>query len=141
MAVDFLNSAYGNFSSNKFELPQSQYLSSFQQGMQDTSSLLNSGQDILNPVMNTQGNSPFSGFFTNDKGGMGWGAPAIGAATGIAQTFLGFKQLSEGKKQNRIAQSQWQQQFDIQKTEYDRRVSQRAERIANNNAVKQRTGG
>ena len=80
----------------------------------------------------------FDNFFMNDKGGQGWGLPAIGAATGVAQTFLGFNQLSEGKKQNRIANNQWQAQFDIQKQEYDRRVAERDARIASSNAKKQK---
>lgn len=83
----------------------------------------------------------FSNFFSNDKGGQGWGTAAIGAASGVAQTFLGFQQLSEGKKQNRIAQNQWQQQFDIQKNEYDRRTSERSARVAANSARKTSIGG
>jgi hypothetical protein len=80
----------------------------------------------------------FDNFFMNEKGGQGWGLPAIGAATGVAQTFLGFNQLSEGRKQNRIANNQWQAQFDIQKQEYDRRVSERDARVASSNAKKQK---
>ena len=76
----------------------------------------------------------FDGFFSNGKGGQGWGVPALGAAQGVAQSFLGFQQLSEGKKQNRIAQNQWQQQFDIQKGEYDRRTAERNARVAASNA-------
>lgn len=85
--------------------------------------------------------NPFGDFFTNGDGGMGWGSAAIGAGTGLAQTFLGFQQLSEGKKQNAIAQNQWQQQFDIQKEEYDRRVSERAQRVADNQTAKTAIGG
>jgi len=76
----------------------------------------------------------FSGALSNDQGGQGWLAPTLGAASGVAQTFLGFKQLSEGKKQNRISNNQWQAQFDIQKSEYDRRTAERAARVAASNA-------
>ncbi len=77
-------------------------------------------------------------FFMNEKGGQGWGLPAIGAATGIVQSLLGFKELSEGKRQNRIANNQWQAQFDIQKQEYDRRNAERDARIASSKAKKQK---
>jgi len=85
-----------------------------------------------------QSEGMFGGMFSNKQGGQGWGLPALGAATGVAQTFLGFKQLSEGKRQNRIANNQWQAQFDIQKQEYDRRVSERNARVAASNANKQK---
>jgi len=85
-----------------------------------------------------QSEGMFGGMFSNNQGGQGWGLPALGAATGVAQTFLGFKQLSEGKRQNRIANNQWQAQFDIQKQEYDRRVSERNARVAASNANKQK---
>lgn len=142
--ADFLSSSYGQPTSFMPQGAQTNYLASLQQGMQDTSSFVDvSVGDLsgINPSAGAQGNSPFSGFFTNDQGGAGWGTAALGAGMGLAQTFLGFSQLNEGKKQNKIAQNQWQQQFDIQKGEYDRRVAQRAERIANNNAAKKSVGG
>ena len=83
----------------------------------------------------------FSNFFSNNKGGAGWGSAAIGAASGIAQSYLGFQQLSEGRKQNRISNKQWQDQFDIQKGEYDRRTSERNERVVANKAAKTSIGG
>lgn len=102
----------------------------------------NGGIDVTSGVspVGQQDNGLLSNFFSNEDGGAGWGISALGAGAGIAQTFLGFQQLSEGKKQNRIAQNQWQQQFDIQKEEYDRRVKEREARIANANAAKAKAG-
>lgn len=138
----------GSFSSNDTSL------GNLSQGFNTESS--NLGVDLFNPETFFQGTDAFQGannfgapntgggaeggmfdnFFSNDKGGAGWGTAAIGAASGVAQTFLGFGQLSEGKKQNRISNQQWQSQFDIQKGEFDRRVSERAARVANSNAAR-----
>jgi len=117
------NSTIPDFTDPNFE--------SFDLGI-DTASL------ELPPQGTGQSGGMFDNFFTNGQGGQGWGLPALGAATGVAQTFLGFKQLSEGKRQNRIANNQWQAQFDIQKQEYDRRVAERNARVAASNAKKQK---
>ena len=105
------------------------------------SAVANGGIDPMAGVNNNLATQNQGGFFSNGQGGAGWGTQAIGAGMGLAQTFLGFSQLSEGKKQNRIAQQQWQAQFDIQKEEYDRRTAERAQRIADNQAAKSRAGG
>lgn len=97
--------------------------------------------DGINTNTNNDTGSWFDGAFTNKQGGQGWLAPSIQAASGVAQSFLGFQQLSEGRRQNQIAQNQWQAQFDIQKQEYDRRTSERNARVAANNAAKTSVGG
>lgn len=141
--ADFLNSPYSQPTSFMPEGMQTDYLTKFQQSVADTNKIVSDsiGTNLNVAGVNGTNSNPFSGFFTNDQGGAGWGVSALGAGMGLAQTFLGFNQLSEGKKQNKIAQNQWQQQFDIQKSEYDRRVSERAQRIANNNAAKKSIGG
>lgn len=105
------------------------------------SAINNGGIDPMAGVNNNLATQEQGGFFINEQGGAGWGTHAIGAGVGLAQTFLGFSQLSEGKGQNKIAQQQWQSQFDIQKEEYDRRVSERQARIANANAAKAKAKG
>lgn len=105
------------------------------------SAINNGGIDPMAGINNNLATQEQGGFFTNGQGGAGWGTQAIGAGVGLAQTFLGFSQLSEGKSQNKIAQQQWQSQFDIQKEEYDRRVSERQARIANANAAKANAKG
>lgn len=143
--ADFLSGIYGQQQNNNLmgtgSIPQginTDYLSSFSSGLGDTSSFVDTSlANNLSGNGQNQGGM-FSNFFSNDQGGAGWGGAAIGATAGLANTFMGFQQLSEGKKQNAIAQNQWQQQFDIQKTEYDRRVSERADRIANADAAKAR---
>lgn len=107
----------------------------------DVNSNLNLDSSNVNGEQGDFFSNLFSGAFTNDQGGQGWLSPTLGAASGVAQTFLGFQQLSEGKKQNRIAQNQWQQQFDIQKGEYDRRTAERNARVVANNARKTSIGG
>lgn len=104
-------------------------------------SIANGGIDPMANINNSLATPGEAGFFSNGQGGAGWGTQAIGAGMGLAQTFLGFSQLSEGKKQNKIAQQQWQAQFDIQKEEYDRRTAERAQRVADNQAAKSRAGG
>lgn len=145
--ADFLSNLYGQQQNNNLigmgSIPQginTDYLSSFSTGLGDTNSFVDSSltNNLSGNVQNQEGF--FSDFFSNKDGGAGWGLSALGAGAGIAQTFLGFQQLSEGKKQNRIAQNQWQQQFDIQKEEYDRRVKEREARIANANAAKAKAG-
>lgn len=125
-----LSQGFNTESSNLgVDLGNTDFMSQFDTGF-DTSSFNGA---------NTNGGAEggmFDNFFSNDKGGAGWGTAAIGAASGVAQTFLGFGQLSEGKKQNRISNQQWQSQFDIQKGEFDRRVSERAARVANSNAAR-----
>lgn len=147
---NFLSGAYGGIqpqstvgSGDFLGLPNTDYLSSFQQNMTDTNSFVDSnlGIDPMSGINNNLATQEQGGFFINEQGGAGWGTHAIGAGAGLAQTFLGFSQLSEGKKQNKIAQQQWQSQFDIQKEEYDRRVSERQARIANANAAKANAKG
>lgn len=120
-------------------LPNTDYLSSLQQSIGNTGSFVDNSIGI--DSTNNLATQDQGGFFSNGQGGVGWGTRAIGAGLGLAQTFLGFSQLSEGKKQNRIAQQQWQAQFDIQKEEYDRRTAERAQRVADNQAAKSRAGG
>ncbi len=104
------------------------------------SSLASGGIDPMAGINNVT-NQGQSGFFSNGQGGAGWGTQALGVGMGLANTFLGFSQLSEGKDQNKIAQQQWQAQFDIQKEEYDRRTAERAQRVADNKAAKTSVGG
>jgi hypothetical protein len=145
--ADFLSSLYGNQNTaGNFNptTPAFDASSMYSSAGSFTDSLsANGGVDVMaglaSPTGAQQGGA-FSNFFSNEQGGQGWGISALGAGMGVANTFLGFQQLSEGKKQNRIAQNQWQQQFDIQKSEYDRRVSERADRIANADAAKAKAG-
>jgi len=90
---------------------------------------------LTNPSTTGSEGGTFSDFFSNNKGGQGWGTAAIGAAGGLANAYLGFQGLSEARKQNRMANNQWQAQFDIQKKEYDRQSSERAARVASNQAA------
>lgn len=112
-----------------------------QQGSFLDSAIINGGIDPMANINTSLGSQGESGFFSNGQGGAGWGTQAIGAGVGLAQTFLGFSQLSEGKNQNKVAQQQWQAQFDIQKEEYDRRTAERAQRVADNKAAKTSVGG
>lgn len=148
MAINdnFFSGTYGSTlnqiapnSGSFLSLPNTDYLSSLQQSIGNTGSFVDNSIGI-DPT-NNLATQDQGGFFSNGKGGAGWGTQAIGAGLGLAQTFLGFSQLSEGKKQNRIAQQQWQAQFDIQKEEYDRRTAERAQRVADNQAAKSRAGG
>ena len=112
-----------------------------QQGSFLDSAITNGGIDPMANINATLSAPSDTGFFSNGQGGAGWGTQAIGAGVGLAQTFLGFSQLNEGKNQNRVAQQQWQAQFDIQKEEYDRRTAERAQRVADNKAAKTTIGG
>ena len=149
---DFLSSFYGQGNSGtQMQGNFSQVTPSFNaanlystQDAFSSSLLANGGVDTLsgsNSIGGQGGGSWMDNILVNKDGGAGWGASALGAGLGLAQTFLGFSQLSEGKKQNKIAQQQWQSQFDIQKEEYDRRVSERQARIANANAAKANAKG
>jgi hypothetical protein len=92
-----------------------------EQGMQD----IQQGQGVNQPQQE-------GGFFNNAQGGAGYGVQAIGAATGLANAFMGFQQVGVAKDQLAFQKNAWQEQFDIQKGEYDRRVSERSARTANN---------
>jgi hypothetical protein len=131
--------------STKLTIPGMADISSNLQAFGNTSNDLGDSTNILTSDLNIGGaggeEGMFSGFFSNAKGGQGWGSAAIGAASGVAQSYLGFQQLSEGRKQNRISNKQWQDQFDIQKGEYDRRASERNERVVANKAAKTSIGG
>ena len=57
--------------------------------------------------------------FGYQKGDVQYGAMAPGLLQGagsIAQSILGWGQLSEGKRQNALAQDNWQKQYDNQAT-------------------------
>lgn len=113
-----------SFMSNNFSLP-------------DT---MNINSDIMSNIGNPGGTgtaqqgSFMDGFFMNEQGGPGVGISALQAATGLANTFMGFKQLGVAKDQLAFTKSAWQKQFDIQKEQYDRQVKERAQRVANNKA-------
>lgn len=92
-------------------------------------------------LANQSSGSMFDGFLTDGKGGMGWGAQAIGAVSGLAQGYLGFQQLGLAEDQFAFQKNAWQDQFDIQKEDYDRKVSERNARVAANQAASQRVGG
>lgn len=83
----------------------------------------------------------FGDFFSTSEGGMGWGMPALQAATGLAQSWLGFQQLGLAEDQLAFQQNAWQEQFDIQKQEYDRQVQERAQRDADAAAARSAVTG
>ena len=66
---------------------------------------------------------------------MGWVTGGLGAATGLAQSWLGFQNLGLAKDQFNFQKEAYQNQFNMQKEEYDRRRSERDARIANANSA------
>lgn len=61
----------------------------------------------------------------------GWAAPALGALGGLAQSWLGFKSLGLAREQLDFTRNAWQEQFNMQKEEYDFQKKRRDERMAN----------
>ncbi len=61
----------------------------------------------------------------------GWVAPALGAASGLAQSWLGFQNLGIAKDQLGFQKSAWQEQFNIQKEEYEYQKERRQQRADN----------
>ncbi len=96
---------------------------------------LNLGGSVLGNGSTGQGNSWLSGAFggTDSSGNQtsGWASPAIGAATGLAQSWLGFQNLGQAKDQLSFQKSAWQEQFNIQKEEYEYQKQRRDDRVAN----------
>ena len=100
----------------------------------DTVEFDGSTMGITGESGSTQQGGFMDNFLMNEQGGAGFGLQALQAGTGLANTFLGFKNLSVAKDQLSFQKSAWQKQFDIQKEQYDRQVKERAQRVANNKA-------
>ncbi len=75
--------------------------------------------------------SAFGGTNAQGQQSTGWASPALGAATGLAQSWLGFQNLGVAKDQLSFQKSAWQDQFNIQKEEYEYQKNRRSERQAN----------
>ncbi len=122
-------SQWGNSSS------LSQGLGGVQQGTGFGQSGFNANQ--IAPIAGQGDNSLFSRsslFGGTDALGnqtSGWAAPAIGAASGLAQSWLGFQNLGMAKDQLSFQKSAWQDQFNIQKEEYEYQKKRREDRVAN----------
>lgn len=115
----------------------------------DFGSLLNNNSQINAPTNMTQslqgsmpsfdfsgGQTQSPGMFSNQSmfGGAnntGWLTGGLGAATGLAQSWLGFENLGLAKDQFNFQKDAYQEQFSMQKEEYDRRRSERDARINN----------
>lgn len=69
---------------------------------------------------------------TGQPGSQGWGIPALGAATGLAQSWLGFQNLGLAQEQFDFQKNAYDKQFTMQKEEYDRRKAERDARVAAN---------
>jgi hypothetical protein len=79
------------------------------------------GANMPAPALGNTGFNPtfWDKMFGYQKGDVQYGAMApalLQGAGSLAQSFLGWGQLSEGKRQNAIAQDNWQKQYDNQAT-------------------------
>lgn len=141
------NQQYGGFGGSAMNnLVNTGTVNGFGQGV-------NTGLDAANPFsVTTPSTTPnlaqtgngglFGGLFDNalsstDANGnfqQGWASPAIGAATGLAQSWLGFQNLGVAKDQLAFQKDSWNQQFGLQKEEYEYQKRRRNERQANYDA-------
>lgn len=107
-----------------------------------TSSLTDSSVPVggnANPQTNSwlSMDSVFGGTDANGMQSSGWLAPTIGAATGVANSVIGFQNMQTAKDQLAFQQNAWQEQFDIQKEEFEYQKQRRDERMANYEASRQ----
>lgn len=73
----------------------------------------------------------FGGTRADGSSQMGFMNGALGAASNLYGIYQGSQQLDLAKSQLAFQKSAWQEQFDIQKEEYDYQVQKRADRASN----------
>ena len=82
-----------------------------------------------------------SGFFSGMLGPNGWGNLALGAASGLASTFLGMKQYGLAKQTLAENKRQFQLNYDAQKQTTNTRLEDRQRaRVASNAGAYQSVG-
>lgn len=86
------------------------------------------------------GSGMFSGFLNTDKQ-QGWGAPAMGALSGLASAFMGMKQYGLAKQQLAQSQKEFDTNFAAQKGLTNANLQDRqAARVASNPGAYQSVG-
>lgn len=86
-------------------------------------------QNQLSVAPNTNLSTAGSGWFNREAlfGQGGWATPALQGVGTIANTWLGLEGLSTARDQLNFQKNAWQQQFALQKEEYDyQRASRKA---------------
>jgi hypothetical protein len=100
--------------------------------------LLTGSTDLMAtvPTLSTNTGSGFQWFDTKDQQGIA--SPLIGAIGTGANVFMGMKQIGMAKDQLAFQKNSWQEQFNMQKSEFDYARKRRDERRASYDIMKAR---
>lgn len=133
-----------------FKVQSSPYWNPQSMGQTSDPTIAGISTDALASVRNTPatagGGGMFGGFldtFNPDgtKAGQGWGSPALGAASGIFNAYMGMKQYGLAKDQLAEGKRQFALNYDAQRTTTNSQLQDRqAARVASNPTAYQSVG-